>query len=144
MDAAALTWLDRPHRIDPDTCGALREAIAGHRHEPVEVVPTHGDYQTRNWLVADGTVSVIDFGRAQWRPAHTDLARLATREFPGHPEREEAFLQGYGSDPREPAAWRRTTLREAIGTAAWAYQVGDRPFEEQGHRMIAAALRTAG
>ena len=34
--------------------------------------------------------------------------------------------------------------REAIGTAAWAYQVGDRPFEEQGHRMIAAALRTAG
>ncbi|MBS9376660.1 hypothetical protein GON09_005681 [Rhodococcus sp. B50] len=32
------------------------------------------------------------------------------------------------------------TLREAIGTAVWAYQVGDEPFENEGHRMLADAL----
>jgi hypothetical protein len=31
-------------------------------------------------------------------------------------------------------------IHEAIGTAAWAHQVGDEPFEQQGHRMIAEAL----
>ena len=29
---------------------------------------------------------------------------------------------------------------EAVGTAAWAYQVGDEEFEAQGHRMIATLL----
>ena len=32
-------------------------------------------------------------------------------------------------------------LREAVGTAVWAYQVGDEPFEKQGHRMLQDALR---
>jgi len=49
-------------------------------------------------------------------------------------------VDGYGNDPREPAAWRSTLLREAIGTAVWAYLVGDRAFDEQGHRMIARSL----
>lgn len=53
---------------------------------------------------------------------------------------EAAFIEGYGSDPREPGAWRRNRIREAVGTAAWAYQVGDEAFERQGHRMIAEAL----
>jgi len=38
-------------------------------------------------------------------------------------------LEGYGDDPREPAAWHRNRVREAIGTAVWAYQVGDETFE---------------
>lgn len=33
-----------------------------------------------------------------------------------------------------------TVVHEAIGTAAWAHQVGDEAFENQGHRMIAEAL----
>jgi hypothetical protein len=53
---------------------------------------------------------------------------------------EDAFLEGYGSDPRKPAVWHRNCVREAIGTAAWAYRVGDEAFEAQGHRMIAAVL----
>lgn len=32
------------------------------------------------------------------------------------------------------------TVHEAIGTAVWAYQVGDERFERQGHRMVAEAL----
>lgn len=31
-------------------------------------------------------------------------------------------------------------LREAIGTAVWAYEVGDREFEAQGHQMMAWAV----
>jgi hypothetical protein len=31
-------------------------------------------------------------------------------------------------------------LREAIGTAVWAYQVGDERFEQEGHQMIENVL----
>jgi Ser/Thr protein kinase RdoA (MazF antagonist) len=85
-------------------------------------------------------VSVIDFGRAAMRPALTDFARLAVQDFRREPKLETAFLGGYGSDPRETDAWHRNRVREAIGTAAWACQVGDEPFEAQGHRMIAETL----
>jgi hypothetical protein len=139
-DAKALAWLDREHRIDPATEARLRAAIATHDHRPVNLVPTHGDWQTRNWLVDQGVVRIIDLGRAEWRPALTDFARLARREWEGRPDLEVAFLDGYGHDPRDPAAWRATLLREAIGTAVWAYLVGDVAFEEQGHRMVSAAL----
>jgi hypothetical protein len=104
------------------------------------VVPTHGDWQPRNWLWHRGVVSVIDLGRADLRPALTDFSRLAVQQLRGEPSLEAAFLAGYGADPREPAAWRRELVREAIGTAVWAFQVGDEPFERQGHRMIAEAL----
>jgi hypothetical protein len=53
---------------------------------------------------------------------------------------EAAFFDGYGADAREPHAWHRIRVREAIGTAAWAHMVGDTAFEEQGLRMIAEAL----
>lgn len=140
MDAHSIASLDSEHRIDAVTETMLRDAIAGHDHEPAELVPTHGDWQPRNWLIHEARVSVIDLGRADWRPALTDLARLARQEWQGRPDLEQAFLSGYGSDPREPAAWRRTLLREAIGTAVWAYHVGDEPFEAQGHQMITQAL----
>jgi hypothetical protein len=51
----------------------------------------------------DAMVGVIDFGRADLRPAATDLA-----------------------PPR----------------GVYAHQIGDSAFEQQGHRMIAAALET--
>lgn len=139
----SLAWLSGPHRIAPATVEQLRAEIASWPTPPVALVPTHGDWQPRNWLVHDDFVSVIDFGRAAVRPALTDFARLAVQEFRGNPDLEAAFIDGYGSDPREPGAWHRTRVREAIGTAAWAHQVGDERFEAQGHRMIAEALAAA-
>lgn len=144
MDARALYWLDGEHRLSVETEKRLREVISSHDHPPAELVPTHGDWQTRNWLVNDGQIFVIDLGRADWRPASTDFARLARREWHGRPHLEEAFIEGYGADPRESSAWRRTTLREAIGTACWAYRVGDEPFEQEGHRMIEQARAVNG
>jgi len=136
----ALMWLDSPHRIAPDVESALRKEVSSWPTPPVTVVPTHGDWQPRNWLVADGLVSVIDFGRAELRPAFTDFARLEVQQFRRVPALEVAFVAGYGHDPRDPEAWHRNHVREAIGTAAWAYEVGEMAFEQQGHRMIAEAL----
>ncbi|GAA1131363.1 hypothetical protein GCM10009630_31540 [Kribbella jejuensis] len=133
-------YLRMPHRIAPDVVEQVRTTIAHWPTPPALVVPTHGDWQPRNWLIDHGVVRVIDFGRADLRPAYTDLARLAAQQFQRDPALEPALLAGYGSDPREPEAWQRTRLREAVSTAVWAYQVGEEPFEQQGHRMLAAAL----
>lgn len=137
-------WLDGEHRIAPGDVARLRALIRSWPTPPAVVVPTHGDWQARNWLVDDGgTVRVIDLGRADLRPAMSDLDRLASREFRRYPGAEAAFLAGYGHDPREPGAWARSRAREAIGTACWAYQMGDDAFEAQGHRLVAQVLANA-
>lgn len=143
QDARTLRWLDGPHRIAADVEAQLRARIAGSPCPPTVLVPTHGDWQPRNWLRHHQEVRVIDFGRADWRPADSDFARLASQQFRGRPDLEAAFLGGYGGDPREPESWRRSQLREAVATACWAHQVGDEAFEAQGHRMVEEALRAA-
>lgn len=140
QNARSLAWLDGEHRIDRATVARLRALIASWPTPPATLVPTHGDWQPRNWLIDGSVLRAIDFGRAALRPAATDFARLAARAFRGRPDLEAAFLTGYGADPREPQEWAQTQLREAIGTAAWAYQVGDQGFEAEGHRMLAEAL----
>ncbi|GEL24223.1 hypothetical protein PSU4_31770 [Pseudonocardia sulfidoxydans NBRC 16205] len=132
--------LDSAHRVDPETAARLRCEVAAWPDEPATLVPTHSDWQPRNWLVHDGVVAVIDLGRADLRPAHTDLCRLQVQQFRGRPDLEAAFVDGYGHDPRTQPGWRRELLREAIGTAVWAFRVGDEAFEQQGHRMIADVL----
>jgi hypothetical protein len=140
MNLKMLDWLDRPHRIAPETVNRLRAILLSAEPEPVVLVPTHGDWQPRNWLIDSSVVRAIDFGRFDWRPAFTDFARLAVRQFARNPALETAFLDGYGSDPRTPDLWRMLLLREAIGTAVWAYQVGDERFEQEGHQMIENVL----
>ena len=135
-----LTWLARPHRIAADAVAVLTDEVERWPTQPSRLVPTHGDWQPRNWLIHDGHVGVIDFGRADLRPAYTDFGRLAVQQFRTQPALAGAFLHGYGADPREPGAWLRLRIREAVGTAAWAFKVGDEPFERQGHRMIAEVL----
>jgi hypothetical protein len=137
---SALTWLDRPHRIPVDTAEVLRATVEGWPTPPARLVPTHGDWQPRNWLVHDDVIEPIDLGRAALRPASTDLARLSAQSFRSSPALEVAFFDGYGPDPRDPDAWLRHRIREAIGTAAWAFQVGDVAFERQGLRMIAEVV----
>ena len=139
-DAKALRWLDQPHGIDPASEARLRALLTTGERGPVTLVPTHGDWQPRNWVVEAGRLAVIDFGRGAWRPAATDLARLSAQQFVGRPDLEEAFLDGYGEDPRDPAGWRLIRVREAVGTAAYARMVGDAGFERQGLRMVREAL----
>ena len=138
--AKSLAWLNKPHRISARTESVLRRILGEYRCRPVTVVPTHGDWQPRNWLIDSGVVRVIDFGRFAWRPAATDFCRLAAQQWRADPALQTAFVDGYGNDPREPDSWRMLALHQAIGTAVWAHQVGDGDFERQGHRMIDDAL----
>lgn len=140
MTQKALALLDRRHRIDAAAASAARHALEAYRPGPAVVVPTHGDWQPRNWLQAQGRLLVIDFGRFDLRPASSDLCRLATQQWREQPGLEAAFLAGYGEDPRDGGGWRIELLREAVGTAVWAFLVGDAAFEAQGHRMLRDAL----
>lgn len=101
------------------------------------------DAHQGNWLVDGAELRVIDLGRFAFRPAATDLTRLSAQQWRQAPACEDAFFDGYGADPREPSHWLLARACEAIGTAAWAHQVGDEPFERQGHRMIAEVLAAA-
>ncbi|NUL49104.1 phosphotransferase [Cellulosimicrobium funkei] len=131
--------MNRPHRIETAMVHRVRRILTAYRPRPVAVVPTHGDYQPRNWLMDEGTVRVIDFGRFAWRPVHTDWCRLAAQQWQGRPDLEEAFIAGYGSAP-EPELWRIEMVRQAVSTSVWAYQEGLAAFEAQGHRVLARAL----
>lgn len=142
-NAKILQNLDKEHRISPELETELRGIVTRWPDEPVALVPTHGDWQPRNWLVHDGRISVIDFGRAALRSVLADWTRLEARDFREDPAREAAFVEGYGADPRESGAWFRERLREAINTAVWAHLIGDEPFEEQGHEMIVRALNAS-
>jgi hypothetical protein len=139
--AKAISWLDRPHRIEPQVEREVRCRLAEYLPQAIDVVPTHGDWQPRNWLSDQGRVKAIDFGRFDFRPAATDLCRLAVQQWQKEPALEAAFLRGYGDDPRSRTVWRMDLLREAVGTAVWAHLAGDGAFESQGHRMLHQALR---
>jgi hypothetical protein len=138
-DGKALAWLERAHRIDGQVVDRLRAELAAPMPSR-PLVATHGDWQPRNWVIDRGRVAVIDFGRADWRPAATDLARLDSQQFRARPDLQRAFFEGYGDDPRQGRSWQRDRLREAVGAAVWAHLVGEEAFEQQGHRMIAAVL----
>ncbi|WP_407317827.1 phosphotransferase [Isoptericola halotolerans] len=140
-DARALAHLDGVHRIDATSERLLRARIAAHVHPPVRVVPTHGDFQPRSWVVDDaGRVRVVDRGRFAWRPPATDLAPLDAQQLAGRDDLAAAFVDGYGTDLRQGGAWQRARVREAIGTVVRAHRVGDEALEAQGHRMVDAVL----
>ncbi|KRE82685.1 phosphotransferase [Arthrobacter sp. Soil764] len=137
----ALSWLDRHHRIDPRLERDARRHLMDYSPSPVRVVPTHGDWHPRNWISHEGRLKAIDFGRFDFRPAASDFCRLSAQQWQKDPALESAFLDGYGGDPRAQHPWRIEVLREAVGTAVWAFHVGDTAFEAQGHRMLGQALQ---
>lgn len=144
-NASILGWLAKDHGIHPEMVRRVREEIASWPTPPVTLVPTHGDFQPRNWLaegMPGGRVEVraIDFGRAALRPAMTDFVRSTTKVFRSAPVLEAAFFDGYGSDPREPAEWRRHRVRDAVGVAVWSHHVGAEEFEALGHLLLAELM----
>ncbi len=124
--------------VDRDSVARLRERLGRIRPLPVRLHFTHGDYQPRNWLVNDGRVAVIDFGRGAQRSWVSDLVRLRSKDFHEHPELEAAFMAGMSRELDEADAelLALETLREAIGTVVWSRGIGDDDFEEHGRIMI--------
>ena len=135
-----LTRLDRADTIPSGMRDDARRILTAYRPGTVVTVPTHGDWQPRNWLIDDARLRVIDFGRFDLRPAATDWTRLAANQWRADPALEAAFIDGYGSDPRFGPEWRMHLLREAIGTVVWAVDVHDPGFEAQGHQLLTDAL----
>ena len=115
------------------------------RH-PVRLHFTHGDYQPRNWLVHEGRIAVIDFGRGAQRSWVSDLVRLRSKDFHQRPDLEAAFMRGTGREltADDRAVLELETMREAVGTVVWSHGIGDDDFEEHGRVMIRRLLEEDG
>ena len=141
--AVSFQRLGQEHRIDPGNERRAYDVLRAYQPQPGLLVPTHGDWQPRNWLSDRGNLKAIDFGRFDYRAPSTDLVRLANQQWLGRPELEAAFLQGYGGDPRQKRSWPVECLHEAIGTIVYGYRLGAEDFEAQGQRMLSHALGLA-
>lgn len=148
MLTKTLAWLARAPGLAPsDQLLHVQDWLDDFVPSWVQLVPTHGDYHPRNWIIRpDCRVAVIDFGRAELRPWYTDLVRMEHRDFLRSPELREAFLQGYRltdtaapSETNDPGR-RLDELMQSLGTIVWANQVGDPTFEEQGRDMLTRTL----
>jgi hypothetical protein len=101
--------------------------------------PIHNDNQPRNWLTdADGTVRVIDFGKAKRDVQLRDFERMRHQEWRGRPDLRDAFFDGYG---RRLTAAEEQTLAcigavAAVTTILWARAHADEEFERHGRRTL--------
>ncbi len=134
--------LHAEHRIPAELCAFIEKCVEQWPTEPVTLVPTHGDWQPRNWLY-DDRLMAIDFGRFDFRPRCEDFTRLTRQEFIRSPAVETAFLTGYGFDPREDAVWSRVEAVEAIGTAVWGFAHDDLAFESSAFQRSSGYSRVS-
>ena len=138
-------WLDGKHNIPASQVEQINAILDTCAPGLIRVVPTHGDWHPRNWLVDDSGatphVMAIDFGRFDWRSPQSDLLRLQLMQWNGHPDLEAAFLRGYGEDPRTNS-WQLELVYQAVANACWAHMMGDAEFEQQGLREITTVLET--
>jgi Ser/Thr protein kinase RdoA (MazF antagonist) len=106
---------------------------------PALTVPVHNDNQPRNWLSdADGTVRVIDFGKARRDILVRDFERMQQAEWRDRPDLRDAFLDGYGR-PLTDAEERMLACVGAVAaltTVLWGRAHGDRAFEDHGRRTL--------
>ncbi|MBI2373997.1 MAG: aminoglycoside phosphotransferase family protein [Deltaproteobacteria bacterium] len=101
-------------------------------------VPCHRDFELRNWLIdARAAVRIVDFEHARLDHPVVDLVRLACFEWPGRPELESAFLEGYGGPCDEPVLVAISTL-DTAATLAWAERHRDHEYAARGVRMLSA------
>lgn len=128
--------------LDLSTLATTRRHLAGLHARPVQVRFTHGDYQPRNWLDDNGTLRVIDFGRAAQRPVESDLVRLLNQQLLGARELHDAFFTGYGRplEAFDSDVLAIENLLQSLGTIVWANTVGDHAFEDDGRAMLQRCL----
>lgn len=141
----ALSWLDGDHPLSSAAARECQRVLQAFEPELITAVPTHGDYQPRNWLLApDGVLRIIDFGRFALRGRMEDFMFLEAKVWRKHRNLELAFMKGYGKDPRagNEQGWFIARLRAAIGIAAWAHQVGLPDFSQLGVAWVNELLET--
>lgn len=140
-------WLHRvPGVVDAGDLAFVRSQIALLESMPPPArCPVHNDNQPRNWLSDDdGTVRVIDFGRARRDLRVRDFERMEQDQWRVRPDLRDAFLDGYGRPltDAEERVLRCVGAVAAVTTVMWARAHGDAPFEAHGRetlRRLAAA-----
>jgi Ser/Thr protein kinase RdoA (MazF antagonist) len=107
---------------------------------PPTLVPCHGDFQPRNWLInGDGRVLVFDFEKARHDWWIHDIQRMWWKEWGDRPDLRHSFLAGYGRqlDETEQAGLRANSARGHLVQIAWATEHGDLDFAEEGRSYLA-------
>jgi Ser/Thr protein kinase RdoA (MazF antagonist) len=143
------SWIDRmPAGLIPDDDLAFAEAEAKVLLDlpPPVLVPTHGDFQPRNWRVDEaGRVFLFDFEKARHDWWTHDLQRMWWREWLDRPDLRDAFLDGYGRalDETERARLRANSARGHVVQIIWATAHGDERFADEGRAQL-ARLRSVG
>lgn len=101
-------------------------------------VPTHGDYQERNWLWNGHRLVVFDFERADWRWAIHDFERLHAHPWSRHPDLKNAFHRGYGRPltPEEHTALTALTALRAISALEWGHHQDDSESLQQAELLL--------
>ena len=131
---------------DDDLAFAEREAAVLAQLPPPRLVPCHGDFQPRNWMVdAGGRVFVFDFEKARHDWWIHDVQRMWWREWLDRPDLRDAFFEGYGRqlDETETAGLRANSARGHVVQIIWATRHGDLPFADEGRAQL-ARLRASG
>jgi aminoglycoside phosphotransferase len=96
-------FLDRPGLLSEEQEQFARHHLRGLESlPPLPMVPSHGDFNTHNWLVDDaGTLRVIDFGNARWQIPALEFARLYFGPWWDRPDLASSFFEGYGRRPHD-------------------------------------------
>lgn len=107
---------------------------------PLEAVPTHGDFQLRNlrWDERNGALYVIDFERSEPGPAVRDFVRLSDA-WHGRPDLLQALIDGYGRPFTAEEEAQFTVLSVLDATSGIAYGTAHEEPElvERGLRTLA-------
>ncbi|MET9605322.1 phosphotransferase [Streptomyces sp. NPDC006512] len=128
----------RPYLADGDEELVLGLANAYTDLPRPALVPTHGDLQYRNVLLADdGEPQLFDFERSEYGTVTRDLARLSDT-WTGRPDLRTAFLDGYGR-PLTPVEELRLDCEaafDAVSGIAYGTRHDDPEVTERGHRTL--------
>ena len=137
------SWIERMPAglIDPgDIAWVEQQAAILLDLPPPTLVPCHGDFQPRNWLISDdGSVLVFDFEKARHDWWIHDIQRMWWKEWGDRPDLRDSFLAGYGRQltETEQAGLRANSARGHLVQIAWATEHGDLNFANEGRSYLA-------
>jgi Ser/Thr protein kinase RdoA (MazF antagonist) len=109
-------------------------------------VPCHLDFQPRNWLLGlDADLYLVDFEHARTDLPLRDLVRLRFRVWPGRPDLQDAFLNGYGRDltRSDTETLQHLGALDALTAVARGHQNHDIQLIQYGHSTL-RQLRAIG
>lgn len=149
LAARAASWIGRAGDALTESEGRqvleLAEAPWPDTLSPPKRVPCHRDFTPRNWLVAPGQLTVIDFEHARADLWLVDVERALGEVPPGRDDLRTAFWTGYGPEHAEEAAalGPRVAAVLALTQISWAVENRDARFEARGRAGLAQAIRRA-